>query len=78
MNSGETKTYIYPPLPQAQVPTVVEVSPQPQNMKEFSKTLPRGVKKYVKNMRRIKPSFSIKYLQIQYSGGTITPFFRKD
>ena len=50
MVTANTKTYILPPLPQRQVPTVIEVSPQPQDMKNFSKFIPKGVKDSLKKI----------------------------
>ena len=77
MKSGNTRTYILPPLPQVQAPTVVESIPQPQDMKKFNEWLPKGVKKSLKLIRRLKPNYSLKTLKIYYSGGTITPFFER-
>tara|TARA_R100000664_G_C2735547_1_gene125087 strand:- start:256 stop:492 length:237 start_codon:yes stop_codon:yes gene_type:complete len=77
MVTANTKTYILPPLPQRQAPTVIEVSPQPQDMKNFSKFIPKGVKDSLKKIRRLRPHYSIKGLKIAYSGGTITPFLGK-
>jgi len=77
MESGKTKTYILPPLPKVQAPTVIQVDPQPQDMKGFGEFIPKGVKNSIKRMRRLKPNYSIEHLKIAYSGGTITPFFER-
>ena len=36
MESGKTRTYILPPLPKVQAPTVIQVEPQPQDMTGFA------------------------------------------
>tara|TARA_R110001583_G_scaffold195181_1_gene370300 strand:- start:28281 stop:28514 length:234 start_codon:yes stop_codon:yes gene_type:complete len=77
MESGKTRTYILPPLPKVQAPTVIQVEPQPQDMTGFAAFIPKGVKAYIKRMRRLKPNYSIENLKIAYSGGTITPFYER-
>jgi hypothetical protein len=77
MESGKTRTYILPPLPKVQAPTVIQVEPQPQDMTGFAESIPKGVKTYIKRMRRLKPNYSIENLKIAYSGGTITPFYER-
>tara|TARA_R100000908_G_C3756870_1_gene151709 strand:- start:6598 stop:6831 length:234 start_codon:yes stop_codon:yes gene_type:complete len=77
MKSGKTRTYILPPLPKVQAPTVVQVEPQPQDMSGFADFIPKGVKNSIKRMRRLKPNYSIEQLKTAYSGGTITPFFEQ-
>jgi len=77
MESGKTRTYILPPLPKVQAPTVIQVEPQPQDMTGFAESIPSGVKAYIKRMRRLKPNYSIENLKIAYSGGTITPFYER-
>tara|TARA_R110001599_G_scaffold131054_1_gene306692 strand:+ start:13091 stop:13324 length:234 start_codon:yes stop_codon:yes gene_type:complete len=77
MESGKTRTYILPPLPRVQGPTVIQVEPQPQDMEGFAKFIPKGVKNSIKRMRRLKPNYSIEELKKTYSGGTITPFFER-
>ena len=77
METGTTKAYILPPLPQVQAPKVMKVSPQPQDMTGFYESLTPGIKKSMKRIKKLKPKLNIDQLKIAYTGGTLTPFFER-